>query len=159
MHIVVDTPHRDQDVACRAHVLVTDSRNETEFRRTTIRDTRMSRIDLYPPVPELVGRMVETSAARLLATKAEQPPETIACDIAVFDIGTPATMLYWDVETRLELILRARGQVRTVSVSATERTWLWPSEDIIGRVAREALRQAGEGIDRTLRELLAPSGG
>ncbi|NLW80551.1 MAG: hypothetical protein GXY42_02605 [Desulfovibrionales bacterium] len=159
VHIVVDTPHRDQDVACRAHVLVTDSRNETEFRRTTIRDTRMSRIDLYPPVPELVGRMVETSAARLLATKAEQPPETIACDIAVFDIGTPATMLYWDVETRLELILRARGQVRTVSVSATERTWLWPSEDIIGRVAREALRQAGEGIDRTLRELLAPSGG
>lgn len=159
VHIVIDTPQRDQGVACRAHVLVTDSRNETEFRRTTILDTRMSRIDLYPTVPELVRRMVETSADRLLATEAEQPPDTIECEIAVFDVGTPATMLYWDVETRLELILRARGQARTVSASATERTWLWPSEDIIGRVAREALRQAGEGIDRTLRVLLAPSGG
>ena len=57
------------------------------------------------------------------------------------------------------MILRARGQARTVSASTTERTWLWPSEDIIGRVVREALRQAGEGIDRTLRELLAPPGG
>ena len=158
VHIVVDTPQRDQGVACRTHVLVTDSRNETEFRRTTIRDTRMSRIDLYPTVPEVVRRMVETSAARLLATEAEQPPETIACEIAVFDIGTPATMMYWDVETRVELSLRAHGRARTVRAAASERTWLWPSEDIIGRVVREALRQVGEGIDQALRDLLAPSG-
>jgi hypothetical protein len=159
VHIVIDIPELNPGTACRSLVLVTDSRNETEFRRTTILDTRMSRIDLYPPVPELVRRMVEEHADSLLAAEAEQPPETIECEIAVFDIRTPATMLYWDVETRVELSLRTRGQARTVSASASERTWFWPSEDIIGRVVREALRQAGEGIDQALRDLLAPSGG
>jgi hypothetical protein len=139
--------------------MVTDARSETQFRRTTILNLFMSSIELYPPVPELVRRMVEIPAENLLDAENEQLPETIDCEIVVFDISTPATMLYWDIQTRLELTLRARGQTRTVSASATERTWAWPSDDIIGRVVREALRQAKEGIDRTLRELLAPSEG
>jgi hypothetical protein len=158
VHIAVDIPERDPGVPCRSQVVVTDSRNETQFRRTTIFNLFMSSIELYPPVPELVRRMVETPAEGLLDAENGQPPETIDCEIVVFDIRTPATMLYWDIETRLELTLRARGQTRTVSAAAAERTWSWPSDDIIGRVVREALRQAEEGIDRMLRELLAPSG-
>ena len=62
-------------------------------------------------------------------------------------------MLYWDVETRMELTLHARGWARTVSASASERTFLWPSQEIIARVVREALSQAEEKTDQALREL------
>jgi hypothetical protein len=155
VHIVIDAPARDQSPARHTRVLVTDSRSETMFRQTTISDTHMSHIELYPPVPELVRRMVEAQADRVLASQAENPPETIECDIAVFDIRTPATMLYWDVETRIELSLRARGDARTVSAAVSERTFLWPSQDIIARVVREVLRQAEERTGQELRELLA----
>lgn len=155
VHIVIAPPERDQSLERIADVLVTDSRKETEFRRTTIVDTFMSRIALHPPVSELVGRIVEARADRVLAGLAGATAESIECDITAFDIATPATILYWDVETRLEWTLRVRGRTGTVRASASERTWRWPSEDIIGRVVREALRQAGEEIDRTLRELLA----
>lgn len=154
VHIVIDPPARDQSPAGHARVLVTDSRNEAVFRQTTIFDMHMSHIELYPTVPELVRRMVEAAADRLLASQVENPPETIECEIAVFDIRTPATMLYWDVETRMELTLHARGGVRTVSASASERTFLLPSQEIIARVVREALSQAEERIDQALRELL-----
>lgn len=159
VHLVVDIPERDPGAPCRSQVMVTDARSETKFRRTTVFNVLMSSINLYPPVPELVRRMVEAPADSLLDAENGQPPETIDCEIIVFDIRTPTAMLYWDIETRLELTLSARGQTRTVSAAATERTWVWPSDDIIGRVVREALRQAQEGIERTLRELLAPSGG
>lgn len=155
VHIVIDPPASDPNPAGHARVLVKDVRNETVFRQTTIFDTHMSHIELYPPVPELVRRMVETQADRVLISQVENPPETIECEIAVFDIRTPATMLYWDVETRMELTLHARGGARMVSAAASERTFLWPSQDIIARMVREVLRQAEERTGQELRELLA----
>ena len=152
VHIVIEPPARDQSPAGHARVLVKDSRKEAVFRRTTIFDIQMSHIELYPPVPELVRRMVEAAVDRLLASRVENPPETIECKIAVFDIRTPATMLYWDVETRMELTLHGRGWSRTVLASASERTFLWPSQEIIARVVRAALSQAEERTDQALRE-------
>jgi hypothetical protein len=53
------------------------------------------------------------------------------------------------------LTLHARGEAGTVSAAASERTFVWPSQEIIARVVREALRQAEERTGRELRELLA----
>ncbi len=156
VHIVIAPPERDQSLERLANVLITDSRKETEFRRTTIFDTFMSGISLHPPVSELVGRIVEARADRILAGLDGATPESIECDITTFDIATPATILYWNVETRLEWTLRARGQTRTVRTSASERTFLWPSKDIIGKALHEALRQAGDDVERQLRALLVP---
>jgi len=58
------------------------------------------------------------------------------------------------VNTRIELLLRVRGQDREVSATATERTYIWPSEEMITRVVNEALRQAEEKSERALQELL-----
>lgn len=154
VHIVIAPPGRDPNLVGRARALVTDSRSETVFRRTTIGDTHLSHIELYPAVPEVVQRMVEAQADRALASRTG-PTETIECEITVFDIRTPATMLYWDVEARMELNLRTRGRERTVSAAASERTFLWPSQEIITRVVREALVQAEERTGQVLRELLA----
>jgi hypothetical protein len=157
VHIVIAAPERDEGLERLSSVLATDCRNETGHRRTASFDTLMSGISLFPAEPEVARRIVETKADRVLAGQPGTAPEKIECDIAVFDIGTPAAMLYWDVEARLEWTLRARGTTRTVSASATERTFLWPSEEIITRVVEAALRQAGEKTETALRELLAPA--
>lgn len=156
VHIVIAPPERDQGLERLAKVIVTDYRKETEFRRTTVFDTFMSSIALHPPVSELVGHIVEDRADRVLAGLGGTAPESIECDITAFEIATPANILSWNVETRLEWTLRVRGRVGTVSASASERTFLWPSEGIIGKVLHEALRQAGEEAERQLRILLAP---
>jgi len=153
VHIVLAPAVRDSSPGGHTRVVVTDSRSETVFRRTTLFDIHMSHIELYPPVPELVRRMVEVQADRLLASRSGDSPETVECNITAFDIRTPASLLYWDVETRIELILRVRGGTRSVSAAASERTFIWPSQEIIARTVREALHQAEERTGQALRGL------
>jgi hypothetical protein len=154
VHVIMSTSTRDQGLERLSRVLVTDSRNATDLRRTTILDTTISSISLHPPVPALVKTMVENQADRLLAGQAGTMPEAIGCDLAAFDIRTPATMISWDVEARLAWSLRIRGKTRMVEACATERTYLWPSEEIITRVVGKALRQAEEETRQALRDLL-----
>ena len=139
----------------RAQVQVTDIRKDANLERTSIGGVSMGRITLKPPENELVQKLIETKADEVLLRRGETDPQTVLCGIRVFMIATPATMVYWDINTTIELVLRVRGQDRTVSGAATERTFIWPSDEIIQRVTIEALRQSGEEADRALTELFA----
>ena len=77
------------------------------------------------------------------------------CSIRIFDIKTPATLLYWDVNTTIELVLRVGNQDRIVTGTATERTYIWPSQEIIERVTTEALKQVSAKAERALIDLFA----
>jgi hypothetical protein len=138
-----------------AKVQVTDIRREANLERKTIGGISMGRVTLQPAEAELVQAMVEAQAAQVLAGLGKSEPQTVLCGIRVFDVVTPATALYWDIETRIELVLRVRGQDRTVAAMATERTYAWPSSEIIGRVTGEAMRRIGIETGRALEALFA----
>ncbi|MBS1147922.1 MAG: hypothetical protein H6R08_2098 [Proteobacteria bacterium] len=144
-----------QDAYRSVQVQVTDIRREANLERTTIGGVSMGRITLKPPAPELVQAVVEASAYKALASRSVAEPQTVLCGIRVFEIATPATPLYWDINAKIELVLRVRGQDRTVSGTATERTFVWPTEALIERVTTEALRQVSAESEQALETLFA----
>jgi hypothetical protein len=147
-------PHA-KEAPRRAQVQVTDIRKDANLERTSIGGVSMGRITLKPPEIELVQKLVEMKADEVLLRRDEIAPQTVLCGIRVFMIATPATLVYWDINTTIELVLRVRGQDRTVSGAATERTFVWPSDEMIQRVTTDALRQSGEETGRALTELFA----
>lgn len=149
-------PGIDSGQAASAVVEVVDLRRESTLRRTTIGGISLGAIILAPPESELV----ETIVANALRTFVAGQPGTgdlpkLYCGIKTFDVVTPATALYWDVTARIHLVLRARGKDRPVSGEAVERTWVYPSQEIIGRVTTEALRQVAAATGKELPTLLA----
>jgi hypothetical protein len=141
-----------------AQVRVADMRTEAEraLQRTTIGAVSMGAIHLAPAAPELVQAIVEAKADELLARRAVTEPQTVHCGIFVFDISTPATLLYWDVRARIEVRLRVQDREHTVSAAATERTYGWPSQAIVGRVVHRALEGLGADVAQALDEGLLP---
>lgn len=137
----------------RAKVEVTDIRKTAEMERTAL-GASLGQIDLRPPAPELVRAIVQAKADEVIARQGIADPQTVLAGIRVFDIATPSTPIYWDINTKIEVVLRVRGQDRTVAASATDRTFVWPSEELISRVTTEALRTFATETERTLTALM-----
>ena len=134
---------------------IADIRQVIRMERTSIGAVSMGRIVLQPQETELVRAVVGSRLDAALARHGGAAPESVYCGMRVFDVITPATALYWDVTAKVELLLRVRGSERVVSGSATERTYAWPSEEIIARATTGALRQAAAELDKAFAELLA----
>ncbi len=148
---------RDVAQAQRAEVKVTDIRHEGSFERTSLGGLSMGGFTLDPPEAEIIRAMVAQRADLLLSKHAVpgSGPAVVLCGIRVFKISTPATLLYWDVTARIELVLRVGGRDRVVSGAATERTYVWPRQDMIRSVTQAALHSVGVEIDAALADLLA----
>lgn len=132
---------------------VTDARTLIRMERTTVGAVSMGRIVLRPPEVDLVRAVVGARLRAALAGGAPAP-DVVTCAIRTFDIVTPAMVLYWDVTTNVQLSVRVRGAERVVAGTATERTYAWPSEELIARVTAGALRQTSAELDKAFAELL-----
>jgi hypothetical protein len=137
---------------------MSDVRNGASPERTTIGQISLGQIEVVPPLAELVGAVVSAKAggiaAELPAGDDDEPLPVIRCELRGFSIETPATLLYWDIESRIEVVLSVGEQVRAVEASAGARTWVYPSRKLLEKVTREALVNLAEEIDAPLRELL-----
>jgi hypothetical protein len=138
----------------RAKVEVTDIRKEAVMERTAL-TASLGKIELRPPAPELVRMVVQAKADEVIARQRIAEPQTVLCGIRVFDIATPSTPVYWDIDARIEIVLRVRGRDRTITASATDRTFVWPSEALITGVTTEALRRLAADTERALTALFA----
>jgi hypothetical protein len=134
---------------------IADIRQVIRMERTTIGAISMGRIVLQPQETELVRAVVGSRLDAALARHGGAAPESVYCGMRVFDVITPATALFWDVTAKVELVLRVRASERALSGSATERTYAWPSEEIIARATAGALRQVAAELDKAFAELLA----
>ncbi len=137
----------------RARVEVTDIRESAEMERTAL-GVSLGQIDLRPPAPELVRAIVQAKADEVVAREGIADPPIVLVGIRVFDIATPSTPIYWDINTRIEIVLRVRGQDRVVTAAATDRTFVWPSEELISRVTTEALKSLAADTERVLTALM-----
>ena len=149
---------RNSETPRLAQVRVTDVRTlaSRALEVTTIGGLSMGQIRLETSVPDLVQEVIETKADEVLVRRGVTEAQTVSCGILAFEVATPATPLYWDIRARIELGLRVGGQERTVTGAAAERTFLWPTKEIIGRVTTTALQQVGIEAGRALEELFAP---
>lgn len=137
-----------------AKLLVTDIRKGTKFERTGLGGMSMGNISLQPPAPVLVRLAIEAKLVDALERAGIATPQTVHCGIRVFEIKTPMTLLYWDVNTTIELVLRVGDQERIITGVATERTYIWPSQEMIERVTTKALQQLSAEAERAFIELL-----
>jgi len=128
--------------AASGRVDVVDARQVIRMERTTIGAKSMGRIALQPGEVDLVRALV---ASRLPAGA-----DPVRCEMRTFDVITPATALYWDITTNIELVLKLPAGDRVASGTATERTYAWPSDELIGKVTVAALKQAGAQVDKAL---------
>lgn len=139
-----------------ARIEVIDLRVDSTMRRTAFAAS-LGKVTLSPPESELVKALVVNALQAIDGDGGRRgDPPTIYCGIKTFDVVTPATLMYWDVTTRIELILRVRKQERTVSAEAVEQTWLYPSAEIIRRVTNRALQDVSTALKLELPALLGP---
>jgi len=138
-------------------VRVTDIRQQAHLERTAL-GVHLGNIVVSPPVPDVVQRIVQTTADRVFVS-ADAPGEPILTGIRVFEIATPSTPLYWDVVAEVELVVRLREEDRTVSGRAEERTYVWPSEKLISEVTHKALQRVVVQLKTVLTELAGKASG
>jgi hypothetical protein len=103
--------------------------------------TPMGNVTFDPPERQLVKDALE---AALSGQAQSQPAESYACDIVEFGVNTNTTPLYWDVVGVIRLKLRKDGREQDLSGTHTERTYIWPGAEIIGKVIQESLRKVVE---------------
>lgn len=124
-----------------AQVRVKDLRTQVDPSRRTTLGMPMGNISFDPPEAQLVKNMLETNLTRILRERGVQTPQVYDCDIAEFGVNTASTPLYWDVIGRVHLVLRHEGKQYDFTGSHTERTYVWPGEEIIRKVVEESLKQ------------------
>lgn len=138
-----------------ASVEVFDVREGAELERTAL-TTSMGAIEFEPPEVETVRQLVQASADRLLVQQvAPGQAVKILCGIRSFDVRTPSTALYWDMTAEFELVLRIGDEDRAAAGRATERTYIWPSQERLQAVTDEAFAELAGNVDKALAELLA----
>jgi hypothetical protein len=129
-------------------VRVSDVRQAVKREKTSL-GIRIGTVRFDPAEVELVRHVVEAAASEAGVSS----PGVLWCGIRVFDLETPSTPLYWDVGVKVSLVIRLAGRDREVSASASERTWVYPTREIIGRVATDALRQVSAQARTAIAEL------
>jgi hypothetical protein len=136
----------------RAKVDVTDIRKQASMERMAL-GASMGMINLKPPAPDLVRSVVQAKADEVIARQGIAGSPLVLSGIRVFDIATPSTPIYWDINTTIEIVLRVSGQDCTVTAAATERTFVWPTEELISRVTTDALRNLAANTEQVLTDL------
>jgi len=135
---------------------VVDQRKKVVMERSTIGHTAMSGVRLEPGeidlIRSIVGAQMHAAAAPLPDAVRTVP---LVCEVAEFAVTTPATMMYWDATTDIIATLRVGDQQRTVKGHGVQRTYAWPTDEVIKVAAVAALKQFAAESDAALREMLA----
>lgn len=117
--------------------------------RTTLGGISLGMIEMQPPPAEALSRVLEaelTSSGFVITT--DDKSANVDGRMTKFLLTTPATALYWDINGVVELELIAQGrdgrkhEVRLVA-NCTDRTFAYPSNDLIGGVVTACLTEIG----------------
>lgn len=106
----------------------------------------MGNVSFDPPEAQLVRQTLEFELTKRLREKGSVEKRLYTCDIAEFGVNTVTTPLYWDVVSRVRLVLKRNGKEYPLSATSTERTFVWPGEPIIRRVVEDSLKQVASGL-------------
>jgi uncharacterized lipoprotein YajG len=131
--------------------------------RTTLGSISLGMIEMQPPPAEVLSSVLK---AELIASGfdiiSDEKAANVGGQVTKFLVTTPATALYWDINGAVELELVAQGrdgrkhEGRYLS-NCTDRTFVFPSADLISGVVMACLREIGAKLrkDSSLGDILA----
>ena len=128
----------------------------------TVFDKPMGSIALSPLPTDVIAQMLRTELVQMGSTAVSSAEEfTISAQLRKFQIVTPNTALYWDINGVIELNLAvtAQGEKKhdaNYVVDCTDRTYASPNEEIIGKVVSACVGSLGAKLrgDATLTRLI-----
>jgi uncharacterized lipoprotein YajG len=122
----------------------------------------MGSIELQPNPIELIGQLLRAELTQMgYSVVASDAQLAVGTQLLKFEVVTPATAVYWDINGTIEIALVANAGTEKkhdarYSSTCTDRTYVWPSEEVIGKVITECISSIGAKIrnDTTLANLL-----
>jgi len=131
--------------------------------RTTIGNVSLGMIELQPPPAEALSQVLKAELAALgFGMTTDEAAASLGGQVTKFAVTTPATAVYWDINGTVELELVARGRdARTYNgryaASCTDRTFVFPSNEMISGVVTACLKDIGAKLrkDNSLAAVLA----
>ena len=120
--------------------------------RTTIGSVSMGSIELSPLPTDVMAQLLKTEFARMgygVVNAAAQ--FTIGAQLRKFQVVTPATIAYWDINGTIDLELAAAAQDGTqyqarYAATCTDRTYIFPSQDLIRNVVASCVGSIGAKV-------------
>jgi len=117
--------------------------------RTTIGSISMGSIELNPLPTDVMSQMLKTEFAQLgysVVNAGEQ--FTVGARLRKFQVLTPATVMYWDINGIIELELAVAAQDgrkhdARYDATCTDRTYVYPSEQLIRGVVSACVADIG----------------
>ena len=135
---------------------VRDARRDAVERlvgqRTGLGGMSMGQIEVSPAPTATVTSVLQTELRGLGFTPSDGgAPVQLSARLTRFEVQTPATAVYWDVNGAVDLEVDAkrpdgRQQAASYQARCTERTYAWPSEDVIAKSLGACLRDLGSRI-------------
>jgi len=136
-------PHRNPEVRgdLLAQVKVNDLRapGVAASKREAAFGTPMGNITFQPREAELVKSLLEVELTRLMQEKGISARQDFVCEIQEFGVNTITTPVYWDVVGRIRLVMKKDGKEYDLAGTATERTFVWPGEELVRKVIQASL--------------------
>jgi uncharacterized lipoprotein YajG len=127
-------------------------------QRTTIGNISMGEVEMSPLPTDAMAQLLRTEFTQMgygIVNSGQQ--FTVAAQLRKFQVVTPATALYWDINGSIELdvtVAAQNGKKHDASYTAacTDRTYIYPSEEIIRNVVAGCVRDIGAKLrgDATL---------
>lgn len=152
---VVGGPARPKTVTIRVDS-VKDARADAVGgligERTGLGNMAMGSIELKPRPTEVIGQLLRTEFAQIGYSVVDSEAQVaVAAQLLKFQVVTPASALYWDVNGTIEFALVAtagneKKHDARYAATCTNRTYVWPSEEVIGTVIAECVSFIGAKI-------------
>lgn len=134
-------------------VQISDIRDKTALERQSL-GASLGKIVVQPDEPQLVQAIVAAKASQFfLAHPERKAPPVIYCGIRSFTIETPSTLLYWDIKTSIDLVLRVGETDHDVKGFARTRTYVYPTRKLLEKTTREALEEVAANVEPALMAL------
>ncbi len=117
--------------------------------RTTLGNISLGMIEIQPPPAEALSQVLKAELAAVgFASTTDESAARVEGKVTKFLVTTPATALYWDINGVVELELDAQGRSARkhegrYTASCTDRTFVFPSDDLIGSVVTSCLKEIG----------------
>ena len=121
-------------------------------QRTGLGGMSMGQIEVNPTPASITTSVLQAELRSQGFTIADAgAPVRLSARLTRFEIQTPATALYWDINGSVELEVEAKwsdGRQHAAAYQArcTERTYTWPGEQLIAKVLDSCLKELGSRI-------------
>jgi hypothetical protein len=120
--------------------------------RTTLGNISLGMIEMQPLPVDALSQVLKAELAALgFGTTDDAGAASVGGQLKKFLVSTPATPIYWDINgvVELELVAQARDgrkyELRYLA-NCTDRTFVFPSNDLIGGVVMSCLKEIGAKV-------------